>query len=179
VVISHVKQLFVNVFWPAAAGNVFWAMITLLITGANNDRLNWYARLGFLLFLSIYISCVWIDLRKNQNEGTYGKWIVEGLYIWTIVYVALCAQIDPSKIGAGLCFLFLFGFIGHHLSYWTTEEESSNSTFLSYVNLFGIILILLGVFLEWPTPYDWLVAIVFVSFSWALIGRRKNIWSHM
>lgn len=180
-VIEHVKPLYVNVFWPAAAGNVFWSLLVFTITGPGNTPImEWIARLFLLLFLAVYLSCVWVGIRSLDNVGTYKRWIVEGVYIWSIAFLALCVQLRPNWIELGVFMLLLVGFTGHILSVWTTGTSLFyKNVRLAIINFGGIAIIVFGFLNNWESPKSWLVAFLFVSVLWVLVGRRENIWDHM
>ena len=80
-IMKKLKGLSNNLFWPAAAGNVFWSFWTVIIDG--NWKVTW-PTLVFLFLLASYLSVEW--LVAKDDDGNPGFYVVfsDVAYLWAV-----------------------------------------------------------------------------------------------
>ena len=86
------KRLLQELVWPAAAGNVAWALFTIAIQEPWSQ--NTVARVLVLIFLAIYLAVEWLRIALLRFEPSILYWIFDGVHILTIVVFAIATQLD-------------------------------------------------------------------------------------
>lgn len=84
------RDLLPELAWPAAAGNVAWALFTVFTLERPGKHLA--SRLCILLVLSIYLSVDWIWTKTELWRLKPHYWIADSVHILTIVLLALATQ---------------------------------------------------------------------------------------
>lgn len=122
---SALRQL----FWPAAAGNVAWALFTV---GLGNNLLSGevWPRFLILLFLASYLACDWVWTTARFDEQTKPWfWWIEAPFLVVVVALAIltekveCLEKDVLWLEVPLGGSFLFALLGHSLGAWNKDDK--------------------------------------------------------
>ena len=149
------KTFATGLVWPAAAGNVFWSFLTILVDRDNpNFAVEWWPRIVMLLILSGYLAFDWqneqYDLkRRPEIEHSIGYWAFDYVHILPIAAVAIMATTNASAsdLSRVLMGLFTVTIIGHLLGAWETSWGYRLSK--AAANLAGLALLFLVPFVAW------------------------------
>jgi GNAT superfamily N-acetyltransferase len=120
-----------ELFWPAVAGNVVWALFTVAI------KEDWYSecilvKITALLSLAIYLAVDWLWTTK-ENIITPPKtyfWLAECPFLIAVVTFAISTQDKkiPEDIlwsEISLAMAFVFAIIGHCFGLWESTRSLS------------------------------------------------------
>ena len=157
------KNLFQNLVWPAAAGNVAWALVTLAITEPWKET-NVLPRLVVLLLLAVYLTVGWLRI---PTEPRPGYWIADFIHILTIIVFAIATQLNKSWLECSLFSIFTVTTAGHLLGAWVTTRDRF---WLAGGNALGMVVLFIS---HWwfTNPYPWNLpaAIGVVLVAWGII----------
>lgn len=115
---STTRNLYENVFWPAAAGNVAWAFCTLWIK--DQQATGW--RLAILLVFALYLAAGWLQL-KAAEDGEIRNWFwpFEALHLFFLCMASISAVErlgEASDLPWWLTGYFLVTIAGHAMGAW-------------------------------------------------------------
>lgn len=111
------KNLFHNLIWPAAAGNVAWAFFTVAIEESWAESAV-LARLSLLLVLSVYLASDWIATEKEFHRLKPHYWVGDAFHMPTIVVLAIATQMNSPWISCALAVVLLVDMLGHGSTVW-------------------------------------------------------------
>lgn len=169
------KAIFDNVFWPAAAGNVFWSFCNIIID-PKPGAIGVSSRLVILLLFSIYLTISWLRVRVTQGSLTYFGWFFDFLHLWAIIFAALSTQIKPEWLGELLIAYFFVTALGHLSGQWKLpEDEKYLNLKLAAINFVGILAIFLGGYCELSEEITLPGSFLLVFSLWLFFGRGKEI----
>jgi hypothetical protein len=176
---ENLKSLFQSVFWPAAAGNVFWSACTLLVD-KQVDPLSPSAlsRLAVLALLSLYLSIEWLrNYQSLPQTVTWKFWLADWLHICAVVFVAITAATRTDWLASSAIAYFGVTALGHFVGAWeAAETRVKDRALLGFINLLGVFVIIAsGYFvasLVWRVPTAFLIVVGL----W-LLYRREAICS--
>lgn len=170
---ENLKLLFQSVFWPAAAGNVFWSACTLLVDESidplSSDAL---ARLAVLIILSTYLSIEWLRNNVRIPQRVPLKfWFADWLHVCAVVFVALSAAAGRDwLVVAGITYFTITAF-GHFFNAWEAADASfKDRKALGLINLIGVGILIIGCYLE----FTWHIAIGFLVVVGLWAAYRKE-----
>ncbi|MGQ7814285.1 hypothetical protein [Metapseudomonas furukawaii] len=173
------KSLFEAVFWPAAAGNVFWSFCTLILD-SNAAPLfpDVISRLLVLALLACYMSIEWV---RNYQEFPpvvpWTFWLFDWLHVLTVVFVALAASIRPELLFPTAFFYFAITALGHITDAWeAAETRRCDRIVLCCINLIGLVVLIVGISQDaehWHLPLSFMA-----TFGLWLCFRHKQIAQH-
>jgi hypothetical protein len=164
------KDLFQNLIWPAAAGNVAWAFFTVSLGEAYTNP-N-FARLAVLFLLAVYLASNWLRTRERSDfKPSY--WIADAGHVLSIVVFAIAVQLNDlygeNWLICSLTIVFGVSIIGHLSGVLEEPGEKSwckrlllaGSNAVGPGLLFGSYL-----FFAQPFPYNLPVAVAAVLMAW-------------
>ena len=164
---SNAKYLFHGLAWPAVAGNVAWAFITVIITPSLVPPAEWPARTAVLLLLAVYLGGDWIRVRDEPGRPWY--WFWDALHLISISTFAISTvTMNPQNRLAGvLIIVFLLTAAGHASGGFTPDRKAR--WYYAGANASGAVIALYSVFRRpesaWPLPASVLfVLVVWLSF---------------
>ena len=121
--------MFVNVFWPAAAGNVFWSFCTLIAESLPKEfsiavllwplsldfEMNWSLlyRLAVLILIAVYLSFNWMRVKIAKKDADFWYWFFDFGHLLTITFAALVTHYNPEFLEFFLVIVFGWSVIGH------------------------------------------------------------------
>ena len=173
---KSLKELFKTLFWPAAAGSVFWSFCTILTrTDSLLTKPETLSSLIILLLLSTYLSLGWLMSYENIPSALPAKfWIFDCIHVCAIIFAALSATQNIPLLTKTSIFFFAATALGHLIGAWELEDPKKKDRYwLTIINLSGVIIILLGdqISLDvWPLPSSYAVVI-----SLWLIFRHSEV----
>ncbi len=168
------KLVFENIFWPAVAGNVFWALCNLIIN-SSIDEIP-FSRIVILLFFLFYLTISWLRTRVAPYELPRRRWLFEFFHLVTIIFAALSAHLEPRWLESALYAYFIVTAAGHFAGAWKEPGiQESNPFQLGILNLAGLIVLIAGDYAGLSDGYRLPGSFVLVFFLWLLFGRWKEI----
>lgn len=175
---AKLKSLFDSVFWPAAAGNVFWSLFTLLLEAVGKP-LDYEAigRMAVLVLLTLYLSIEWVrNLAHGPSNPDFSFSLFDALHIWAVVLVALSAQLRPDLTSVALYAYFIINTVGHVAGVWKFHGDSTTSSRkMACINFVGIVALLVGGKLELADSARLPGSLLIMLMLWAFLGRRKQL----
>lgn len=127
-------MLFQSVYWPAAAGNVLWALINTILYAVSTG--GWRAvlpSLAILVVLGTYLSVEWV--RNLTGEATMKWWLsfalIDGAHL--VLICAAAIMVTPNVLPPDhirllpwvLVVFYLLTAIGHARNVWNFEGARS------------------------------------------------------
>jgi hypothetical protein len=156
-------MLFESVFWPAAAGNVFWSFASLLIEQKVqlSHPSSWGAGL-LLLLLSLYLSVEWLrNYTRIPADVALSFWFFDWIHICAVVAVALSASLKPTWLPVASAAFFFVTAVGHFFGVWKTSDSTECGHVTSAViNVIGAPIAFAGIL--YAPMHAWLPTIAFV-----------------
>jgi hypothetical protein len=190
------RQVFANIFWPAAAGNVFWSFCSLWIDWIDPEtpEINFWPRLTLLLIFSIYLTLGWMRFTQDRTILDPKYCTYEFGHLVLLVFCALATQRYQEALGPFLIAYFVWMTLGHWREGWKLSDEKYPRKSLVIVHVIGLLIVLLGVFgvgffrwfgvdmprsfFEGSSPWkDWTVpgSFALALLLWAFGPRRKQV----
>ncbi len=119
------NRLFASVFWPAAAGNVFWAIWSLIVdppSALGNDE--YASSLVVMSALTIYLTANWVlDFGSEQQVVTSPwYWVAQTTHVMTMVAVSMAATLRFDWIAPASAVFFLVNVMGHGSGLWSPRD---------------------------------------------------------
>ena len=166
-----------NIFWPAAAGNVFWALFS--VTFDSDEHIAVVAPQAVLLFLAAtYLSINW--LRQHRSSVTENAsvlfWILDWVHLIFIVITVNAAHYAPEWLSCALAAQLTVTTFGHVFGFWEIPGEASKRKYwLASINALGVASIFFSH--AFGIPEEWAPTFSFglVLFLWITTGRVDEI----
>jgi hypothetical protein len=140
-----VNDLFQNLIWPAAAGNVAWAFFTVAVQEKWAER-GVRARLVVLCMLAVYLAANWMVTSSERYRLKPRHWVAEAFQSVTIVVFAIATQLRMAWLDCSLAAVFFVTIAGHIAGLWEPtgkiEQRFKKRTFLAGINGLGLLLVL-------------------------------------
>lgn len=118
-------SLFQSVIWPAIAGNVAWALLTVaLLEFGQNPRSFYYERLALLAIVAAYLFLDWTNTEQIKTHLKRCYWIADALLALAIAALAIAAQ---AQTGEGWWFLlpvFAVATAGQMANAWVKKDSA-------------------------------------------------------
>lgn len=124
---KHSDALLLNLFWPAAAGNVGWSTYKVLleIDGFPPDS-TVVARLFLLVLLAIYLAVNWVRMAEVKHAYKLLWFVGDVTHLSTIVLLAIATEdatgaqvVDPETL---LVLLFSLVIVWHICGVWIKSK---------------------------------------------------------
>jgi hypothetical protein len=168
---AFLKSFLKDVAYPAVAGNLAWAFVTLAIdSGAKIDAIP---RLGVLFVLTIYFSAEWYRSKEIEVK-TVGLWL-DLLFVLCMVWFAIGTQANKGSPGIALIIILLIIGLGHLLEVWLPVGRGKGNTPHGITSL--VAAAVLGSAWYVDGSWNWalaLVAICVVLAVWAIVRQGKT-----
>ena len=177
--VASFKEVFTNVAWPAAAGNVFWAMCNISLarpTVGQGDEVPLSVRLIVLVCFCFYLTVGWLRIRVQAGIVRFRYWFFEFLHVSAIVITANATHIRDDLIWICLLAFFVTTIAGHIFNAWHVPnnegkfiKKEGEKFQLITVNAIGVLMLILG---DCLLPIgDWWLAIApaAVFIGWTII----------
>ena len=170
------SEYFDSILWPAAAGNVAWSILTLVLSESADRPSHLMARIAILVVLAAYLSLEW--LRRPATLDTKKQMIFSGLHVATISALAIATAIgrSPEFLAWTLAVLLSGTCIGHLVHTW---EKDRTTYLLATSNAAGIAVLIWCSVLRpalpealWPVP----VAALVVLLAWGCVRVICGRW---
>jgi hypothetical protein len=162
---TSAERTFTDLVWPAAAGNIVWAVVTIVVQKISQAAWaaeSWWlvtVRLLTLTLLAWYLHSEWIRLANASAEERarfdWLYWLGDGLLVFGVVFLALALTFreSPSKLLYGtLSSINLLAGLWHACGWWAQKNPEAR-TKKAAINGYGIgLLWLVYVFApdRWP-----------------------------
>ena len=166
----NIADLFKELIWPAAAGNVAWALLQIVVSPMPHQQI---ISRGLILFLvAAYLVTDWCR-SKSLDVKTVRYWVADFLLVsgMVIFAIALAAYKSEAFLELSLGAVFLTGTIAHVFGAWETTEKPSWPRRLSLAScgFVGILALSVGRFLFLkPSFCTLLTALATVLASWII-----------
>ena len=141
-------RLMLDLVWPAAAGNVFWALATVGQTESWASPVT-QAKLVMLAMTAVYLAADWIRSSNHRRELRPYFWLFGAPLAFVIIGLAIATQRveDASPPVFPVCWLsavFLVGIGGAITGAWmpTGEKSGRERWYLGVANLVGLAILL-------------------------------------
>ena len=159
------QTLLQNLVWPAAAGNVAWALFTLLVRNSGSlDEGGVLARALVLLLTFSYLTTSW---RRLHYLDEINPWYMffDLVHISTIVAFAIAVESNKPWLEWALCVVFISALVSHLIGAW--HKEWPKRFFLAVANLVGLGVVLGASAIVEPSSHWHLsLAIFVVALMW-------------
>jgi hypothetical protein len=170
------KDVFENIFWPAAAGNVLWGFCTVAVRTLP-DGTEYAAQLFVLLIIGCYLVFGWAHLRGARGKIAGRFWGFEACHLLIMSLAAIAAS-ESGRQGAFQLLLgayFAVTIAGHLFGAWKFPGDLPHpKRMLVAANAAGLLLLAFGGWLglgdDWRVSLSF--ALAFVLWLWA---RRKDL----
>jgi hypothetical protein len=170
-----VKCLFLDLLWPAAAGNVAWAVAQVAVGHERSQSVA--SRLIVLVLLAVYLA---IDWSRSKSQPTKKKryWVGDTFHLISIVAFAVAVADNDGEIAEwSLAAVFSVGVVGHLSGLWeirvgeTTQKTNWGHRFcLAGCGLLGIaVLVVARVGFRMPLFRRLPVAFLIVFVAWIVV----------
>lgn len=177
-ILSKMKLIFVGIFWPAAAGNVFWSFSTLVVMRSKAGSISEceIATLVALFLIAAYLAANWLNISNlEDNDLRFRYFFFDWLHICSIVFFAIASQYFFESLETTLFIIFGISILGHLSKVWLPESDSKNIRWdLVAVNAVGPIILLLNKYIWTFDPWALPASISFVLLFWAIV-RWKDL----
>lgn len=177
-----VDKLFKELVWPAAAGNVAWAFLQLLLDPPEANR--WPYR-TLLLLIAIYLAIDWLR-SASTDDRTWKYWWGDFGLIVGIVVLAIATQAGRSQAFLHGTLAIVFGAAAflHLIGVWEGKEELDEVSkkhrrhtryYMASCALMGLV-ILAGRYLAYRELRPWTLPISFgvVLAAWLVARTIRN-----
>jgi hypothetical protein len=165
------RNIFENVLWPAAAGNVLWSVCSLFVDPVKPE-LGVCWRLIVLIVFSLYLAIGWLQLKTASGNLGIKLWFFEFLHISALAASAIAAQVRPDLLKSCLIGYFVITILGHATNTWKFSDGAKYRPWgLAIVNIIGVLVLVfgdkLGLSNELAVPVSFLsVFFLWISVSW-------------
>lgn len=181
------KPVFQGIFWPAAAGSVFWSLCTLVVgelpeqaskelvddilAGAYVPDWDTIARLVVLLLLAAYLTVNWMRVAAVPKSVPPKYWVFDFFHLWTIAFCAIAAESRSHYLEWLLVGLFLWAAIGHLSGAFSVggSESVEDRRKLARANIAGVFVLIPAFFFDWPLLAP--ASLILVLVLWGCTGR--------
>lgn len=170
------RRLLQELVWPAAAGNVAWALLTLVTSNLGNSELtgNEWARILTLVLVSFYLAKDWkysYDIKEIEVSVWYN--IADFIHVVSIVVFAIAVEMPLSEQNMAwiLGGVFVLTAVGNLLGVWDLQPPPDSNWkerfLMTGCNLVGIIVLCIGKAAP-IDPLEWSLA---TAIAMVLISR--------
>jgi hypothetical protein len=164
------RNIFENILWPAAAGNVVWSFLSVAFEASKPitvqqseacwlfvQNICWFPgpeigashRLLILFVFSVYLTIAWLQLRAAPPKITYTSWVFEGLHLFALTACAVAAYMRPAFLETGLFVYFVVTITGHAFYAWNRTDSPHFRRWPSVlVNTIGLSILVIGKWLD-------------------------------
>lgn len=142
---DKLHELFLNLIWPAAAGNVAWTFLTVAIDKAAYHQFDRAERLCALGLMAGYLTVGWWHGNgKKGNQFGNWYWFWDALHVSSIVVFSLGVQLKRPEASSALAAVFVLTAIPHLLCAWQPKSTRSLETGwrLAAINLVGVLILM-------------------------------------
>ena len=165
------RELFLGLIWPAAAGNVAWALLQVALDRDKYEPV-YRADLAILALVAIYLAVDWLRTKERKISQRSLYWIFDGLLVLSIVWFAIAIQAKKGDLFLTWSLGFVFGVavLGHLSAAWENRGEKSWPRLtLAGGSILGL-LTLIAVYHRWPA-FRWNLALSFgtVLILWVVV----------
>jgi hypothetical protein len=119
---SPAPSLLQSVVWPAVAGNVAWAALSVAVGQRSGAQYPFYwERLCLLGVMAVYLILDWTRTESKKDRLPRFYWIADALLAASIALLAIAAQ---GPVGDGWFFVlpvYTAAAVGHLFGAWQTE----------------------------------------------------------
>lgn len=157
------KEIFQNLLWPAAAGNVAWSFFTLAIDKDWSSG-DVAARLFALFLLAIYLGVSWTIFDDKKNHDPF-YWIMDGAHLITVVTFSIATQLGKDWLSISLLVLFSVTAFGHLCGAWHNKHNLK----LSLTSFLGIVVVCGSTYIGIEEPYNLSLSIFLVLIAWGTV----------
>lgn len=167
--VSNTQELFKNLIWPAAAGNVAWSVFALAIAPDCGAK-HVCARLVVLFLLAGYLTYSYTRLPRTGNVG---YWIADGLHVLAIVVFALAVESNRTWIEVPLYCVFAVTIVGHLSGVFLKSDKCEERFYLAGCSLLGVV-VLWGIprIVEGLIPWHLPIAVGTTLVAWSITNWR-------
>jgi len=176
-----VKNLFQNLIWPAAAGNVAWAFFTVAV------QETWaapgvFARLAVLLVLAVYLAIDWMSTESELDHLKHWYWVADAFHVVAIVALAITTQLNTRLFAGSLVAVYLTTITGHLVGAWESTGEVQkrwrSRALLASTSAVGLTLMLgLPYVVTAGTLWHLPISMAITLILWCLMRKRVYSWS--
>lgn len=164
---SRLADLSHGLVWPAAAGNVLWTFLSLLLDPATQDDSPRKSQLAALSVLSLYLLFNW-TWRAPQNFPRLRVLAFDLAHVMSICFCAIAVYYNSPWAEYSLLMVF---FIAGSMHLAKASQNSSGSTALrlkfACANALGILIIIAGCLTTGgPNPWLWSLAMAAALLAW-------------
>ena len=171
-------SLFENVFWAAAAGNVFWSLCNVALEPKDYELLDRVPRLIILGFFAAYLTVSWLHVRVSRVPFSKLGWFFELAHLSVLVLCAIATQLNPAPTFLDRLLAAYFGvtMLGHILGVWRLPTDSAHQHwYLAAANAIGLIVLGLGWILGLPDALRLPASFALAFVAWLVLGRWKDL----
>lgn len=166
------RAIFENIFWPAAAGNVFWSLCSGVLKPCPWD-IAVYSQIVILVVFSIYLTLGWLRLKISIDNIPSIYWPFEFLHLLLFVLSSLSAQLRPDLLYYFLFSYFILMIVGHLLEVWNIPGgQEYPQLWLVVMHIIGLVILVVGHLLGFD-DYSLPGSFVVTFLIWLKIGRFK------
>jgi hypothetical protein len=165
-----ISDLFKDLIWPAAAGNVAWALLQIVVSPAPHKEL--VLRVVLLSLVAVYLAIDW-SRSKSLAVKTVRYWVADFVFVSGIVIFAIALASDKTEafLESSLASVFLVGGLAHVLGAWETGEKPNwwRRFSLAGCGFGGILALGTGrIICRGPSLWTVLVALALVLAAWII-----------
>jgi hypothetical protein len=120
--VTTTKQVFFNLVWPAAAGNITWSFAYLAIE--KGVSLSVMPRLAVLLLLGVYMGHEWWQIQRRDNVWP-SYWLADGVLVATIIVFAIAVYFDKPWLSSSLIAVLVVAILGHLSGAWMPRADGT------------------------------------------------------
>lgn len=153
------EALLKNVIWPAAAGNVAWALITAIVSEQPDEGYGW--RLVLLSQFTLYLMLVCVREAPPREKRRLGYLPLDTVFAASLAFSAVATSVEnpsqPWVAGVAMAVMLALAGSGHLFKIWEAPEEGKSNKWLMYSEFLGALLILRITF---PELRYWSIAVL-------------------
>ncbi len=175
------KNLFENIFWPAAAGNVFWSFLSLFVA-----RLNWpmpgepridladiAPSLLILLVLSVYLAVGGLRLKAEKGALSPTYWVFEFLHLMSLTAAAISALVNPPVLYSLLITYYVVTILGALAGATRLPGDERDMTCsIIGINVAGLAIIVVAQFAGLPGLWPYALSFTVALALWLTVRRH-------
>ncbi len=173
------RELFLGLIWPAAAGNVAWALLQTVLDSNTRGPVNW-AHLVVLGLLVIYLSVDWLRTKKAEIGDSSLYWIFDSLLVLSIAWLSIALQIPRGDffLTCSLGGVFAVAILGHLLGAWKKTGEKNWPRFtLAACGFLGLILLAGGYCSHQVSQWNLVLSFGTVLTLWIVVRTVQELVS--
>ena len=142
--------------WPAVAGNVAWAFLTVAIQERAQADRAYFVRLAVLLLVAAYLGLDWMRTQLLSPQLKKYYWIGDAFVATAIATFAIGTQLKVEWIEWSLITVFVSAAVGHVCGCWEVigAPNYSDRFIFAGLNALGIFPILVNLFGTRLDPYS-------------------------